>query len=138
MSGSETTFRIKRPFGWGVVVVLDRNAQAVPEIDCDSIITATADGLVILVHHAQDVELDGFHEDDVIPLAEVEVRVHVGQRAPNPVDFTGSVSVASGTLAIGDADEEVPLSVGPGPWEVQVACTPRDHADEVEIWLYRA
>lgn len=70
--------RIKRAFGWGLLLLMDRDARAVPDTEGDSVISATEEGLAILVHHAQDVDFNGLEDDELVPLAEVEVQIHVG------------------------------------------------------------
>jgi hypothetical protein len=135
--GAEPRVAIKRPFGWGLLHVLDRRTHPVPDVVADSIVTASDEGLAIIVHHAQDTPLDGFEPHEVVPPAEVEVRIYVDTQGPNTRVVEADISVPSGTLNVGDAEQEETLDIGVGRWHVQVVCTPWQHADEVELWFHR-
>ena len=59
----------------GLFLLMDRDARSVPAIEG---VTATEEGLAILVHHAQDVDFDGLEDDELVPLADVEERFTSG------------------------------------------------------------
>ena len=79
-----------------------------PETLGDSLVTATAEALVIKVRHAQDIDAEVFEGDwdwatatiPVRPLAEFE-------DSAEPVIYEGVLRLPDGRLAIGDADSEV-------------------------------
>jgi hypothetical protein len=53
---------LSRPWHWGIAIVSAPGA-AVPETLADSLVTATAEALVIKVRHAQDIEAEVFEDD---------------------------------------------------------------------------
>jgi hypothetical protein len=129
------SLHIERAFGLGLLLVMDRDSSEVLELT-SALVSASSSGLAIKVHHAADVDLAGYSDDDVIPLAQVEVDVHVGPGAPSDVLYRGSIDVPSGVVTVGDADREDRLEVEPGQWDVQIICNPADeHAEKVLIWL---
>jgi hypothetical protein len=133
-----TSLHIERAFGWGLLLVMDQDSSDVPELST-ALVSASSTGLAVKVHHAADVDLAGFKDDEVIPLAQVEVDVHVGLSAPPDTHYRGSIDVPSGVITLGDADQEDRLDVEPGRWDVQVICIPADgHADKVLMWFQRS
>lgn len=73
----------------------------------------------------------------MIPPAEVQVDVLVGDRPRSEVHFSGVIDVPSGVLTLGDAEHEDAIEIGPGRWTVQVACSPHEFAENVRVWLQR-
>jgi hypothetical protein len=118
------------------MVVLDSQASAIPEHDVAAVVSASDEGLAIGVHHAQDVEFEDLAPEELVPKAEVAVEVYVDEPLPRTPAFEAVLSVPSGTLMVGDADQEDTLEIGPGLWGITVICTPWDHADKVELWLH--
>jgi hypothetical protein len=126
--------QLKRPFEWGLLLLLDREAPEGPQLT-DAVVSASPSALGVKVLHAQDVDLGGFEPGDVVPPAEVRVRIHVGDRPTSETLFSGSIDIPSGVLIVGDAEHEEALEVGPGRWSVQVDCSPADFAEDVQVWL---
>ena len=79
--GAVERWRTRRSFSWGLLLVLDRDAGDLPEFT-DSVVSQSPHGLAVKVLHAQDVDLHGFENDQVIPPAEFGVEVLVGDRSP--------------------------------------------------------
>ena len=129
---------MERPFWWGVVLLMDRDAAEVPEttdLRTGSVVSASPFGLAVRVLHAQDVDLSGFAADEPVPPALVQVEVRVCDGPPAHALFTGEIEVPSGVLTIGDAEQEEALEIGPGRWAVQVDCVPPEFAETVRVWL---
>ena len=127
-------WQVKRPFWWGLIFLMDRDASELPSLT-DSVVSASPSGLAVKVLHAQDVDLSGFEADDIVPPAQVQVHVRVGDRPQADALFSGEIDIPSGVLTVGDAEQEDALQIGPGRWAVQVDCIPREFAEEVRIWL---
>ena len=89
---------------------MDRDASDVPE-PAEGVVSQSAHGLAVKVLHAQDVDLRGFESDEVIPPAEVELEVLVGDRPRSEVLFSGVIDVPSGVLTLGDAEHEDALEI---------------------------
>ena len=115
---------------------MDRDASDVPDLT-DAVVSESAHGLAVKVLHAQDVDLRGFESDEVIPPAEVQVDVLVGDRPRSEELFSGVIDVPSGVLTLGDAEHEDAIEIGPGRWAVQVGCSPHEFAENVRVWLQR-
>ena len=128
------SWQVKRPFWWGLLLVMDRDASDVPSLN-DSAVSQSTQGLAVKVLHAQDVDLSGAGPDDVAPPAPVLVDVRIGEHPHTDVLFRGTIDVPSGVLTVGDAEQEDALEIGPGRWAVQVDCAPRQFAQTVRIWL---
>jgi hypothetical protein len=128
------SWQTRRPFWWGLLLLLDRDASDVPELT-EAVVSQSAHGLAVKVLHAQDVDLRGFESDEVIPPAKVEVDVLVGERPRSEVLFSGVIDVPSGVLTLGDAEHEDALEIGAGRWAVQVGCSPHEFAENVRVWL---
>lgn len=127
-------WRSKRPFWWGLILLLDRDSTEVPQL-IDAVVSPSRDGLAVKVMHAQDVDLSGFDADEIAPPAEVQVDIHIGEAGPGQVLFTGSIDIPSGVLTVGDAEQEDTLEIGAGRWAVQVDCEPPEYAEQVRVWL---
>lgn len=132
--GGVDSWQTRRPFGWGLLLLMDRDASDVPELT-DTVVSQSAHGLAVKVLHAQDVDLRGFESDEVISPAKVQVDVLVGNRPRSEVLFSGVIDVPSGVLILGDAEHEDALEIGPGRWAVQVDWSPHEFAENVRVWL---
>ena len=128
------TWQTRRPFWWGIVLFMDREASDVPALT-DDLVSQSATGLAVKVLHAQDVDLVGFEADDVIPPAQVQIEVRIGDSRPSNAVFSGVIDVPSGVLTVGDAEQEDAIEIGHGRWAVQVECAPRENAENVCVWL---
>lgn len=126
--------RLSRPFGWGVVIVMDRDSADVPERLNESGVASSPTALAFRVRHAQDVELEGLDPDDELAPFAVSVDVAIGSPV-EPFSFAHEILIPSGVVTIGDADHEDELSVSPGRWRVTVNLEPEDHAENVKVWL---
>ena len=127
-------WQVKRTFWWGLLLLMDRDASEVPSL-AESVVSASPSGLAVKVLHAQDVDPSGFADDEVVPPAQVQVHVRVGDRPQADALFSGEIDVPSGVLTVGDAGQEDALEIGPGRWAVQVDCAPREFAETVRVWL---
>lgn len=135
MTDASPRLAFQRSFAWGILLVSDSQTTAVPELDHQAVVTASEEALAIVVHHAADMPFDDLQPDEIVPKAEVVVRVYVDGSAPSRPSYDAVLSVPSGTITVGDADREELVAIGPGRWHVRVVCTPWDHADEVDLWL---
>lgn len=111
-----TSVTVRRAFGWGIVVLADADPDhgEVPDVEPDQPVSATENGMVVLVRHATDS--DAYDDDDVLVLAQAEVTVRLlaEPEADDPertVLHTGLLRVPSRRLSVGDADDEVVLGV---------------------------
>lgn len=111
-----TSWQTTRPFWWGLLLLMDRDASDVPELT-EAVVSQSAHGLAVKVLHARDVDLHGFESDEVIPPAKVQVDVLVGDRPRSEVLSSGVIDVPSGVLTLGDAEHEDALEIGPRPVE---------------------
>lgn len=128
-------WRVKRPFSWGVLLLMDRDASDVPSLG-DAPVSAWGRGLAVKVLHAQDVDATGYLADAAVSPAQVEVQMRIGSALqPGAETFRGAIDVPSGVLTVGDAEREDALAIGPGRWTVEIDCTPPDHAEIVRVWL---
>jgi len=84
------SWQTKRTFGWGIVLFLDRDSGDVPELS-DSPVSQSPHGFVVKVHHAEDVDLDGFAGDKGVPPAEVQILIWLDREAPGPGTFSGVI-----------------------------------------------
>ena len=98
-------------------------------------VAATSTALAIRVRHASDVEFKGLPADAIVPEFAVNVTVAAGPSPDVPLAFDGVVAVPSGTLLLGDADQEDALPIEPGRYRVQVWLDDSDHAENVRIAL---
>lgn len=127
-------WQTKRPFWWGTVLIMDRDATDVPALT-DDVVSQSASGLAVQVLHAQDVGLGGFDADEVVPPAKVEVEVRIDDGPPVGPVFSGVIDIQSGVLTVRDAEQEDTVELTPGRWAVQVECTPLEFAEQVRVWL---
>lgn len=133
-TGTAGDLTVRRTFGWGVLFVGDAHAAPV-EVDPEAAVTWGREdqAAAVAVRHAQDVDLPAAPADDVVPPAEVTVRVRRGSTV-GPTT-AGVVAVPSGVLVVGDADGEDRVAVAPGRWRVQARLEPEESAEHVELWL---
>jgi hypothetical protein len=129
-------WQAKRPFWWGLLLILDRDASEVPELG-EPVVSHSKHGVAIKVLHAQDVDLSGYEPAEIVPPAQVHVEMQIGRRPASDVSFSGTIDVPSGVLTVGDAEQDESLQIGAGRWAVQVDCEPPEHAQLVRIWLQR-
>lgn len=132
--------RIRRPFGWGVLTLLDTEAGGEwPELRPGARYAAGPSVLCLVVRHAQDVDadLEAREDDDLISPFEVEVRCRVDALPPSPVDLVVELACPSGRLEVGDADRWDALELPPGRWTVSVRAEPPGAPERVDIWFRR-
>ncbi|MGH9153441.1 MAG: hypothetical protein ACRD03_13810 [Acidimicrobiales bacterium] len=133
MNGSSKR-ALRRPFNWGVVLVMDSDSADVPLRLDDSGVARSPTGMAFAVRHAQDVEAVGLAPDEPVPPFVVEVRV-----LPGPPDRATTVEheirVDSGAITVGDAEAEERLEVAPGEFLVSILLDDPAHAEHVTIWL---
>jgi hypothetical protein len=111
-----------------VLVISDRDGREPLTADPEAPISASAEGVVVRVRHAQDVE----NLDD--GEAEVSVEVFEGE-VTGHVSVSCELAIASGVLVIGDADAMDEVNVEPGRWKVSVALDQAEAAETVRIGL---
>ncbi len=126
-----TSNSVIRAFNWGLLIIGDPQAPDVPDLSADSGINQSSSLIVVPVRHAQDVALEA---------GPFEVEVRYGKRTSG---FTNAahhalVRLPTGDMGIGDADDEVLVSLEPGWWWISTSLTPANHAEVVEIQLSRA
>lgn len=111
---------VTRPWHWGIAIASAPGA-AVPETLEASLVTATADALVVKVKHAQDIEGEVFEGDWDWATASIHVR---SLSEFNPADesfaFQGLLLLPTGELTTGDADGEMRLNDLSNPSRVRV------------------
>jgi hypothetical protein len=129
-----TTWQTRRPLWWGLLLLMDRDAPDIPAVTADAV-SFSRTGLAVKVLHAQDVDLRGYGDNDVIPPAQVQIEVTIGEGAPECPASSGVIDVPTGVLTVGDAEQEDALEIGPGRWAVQVECAPHENAEKVWVWL---
>ncbi|GAB3871994.1 hypothetical protein [Terrabacter terrigena] len=117
-----STALIRRPFHWGIVIVSDvKSGGDIPEVHPNALVTANDHGVIVLVRHAQDIpSFDGNFD-----WAESEVMVRLlpasaATRTDRREVFRGRLSVPSGRISMGDADDEVVHSAHSGLNEVVI------------------
>lgn len=128
----EVCFR--RAFHWGILIVVDAGSRRLPDLEPGQAVSWGDDAFVVTVRHAHDVEWVGLADDELIPLAEVEVRVHLGVPAPEGVP-EGVIAVPSGRIELGDEDSSHQIDVALGRWRAVVQQVPSDDAELVELWF---
>ncbi|GAB3710937.1 NUDIX hydrolase [Mariniluteicoccus flavus] len=133
---SPRSFGFSRSFGWGVVAISDPEATDVPGDLVDGPVTPAGHGLLVRVRHASDVEVpQALGPDDVVPPAQVAMRVHVDEPMPANPTWTGMLDLPSRSLVIGDADSEVELELDRPRCSVAVVLDPVDHATSLDLFV---
>lgn len=124
--------RFKRPFNWGLLVLGDPAAEAVPELSRGQAIGHSFELIVVAVRHAQDIE-----DAEGTPF---EVEINCRQRSAGFSDsgYHALIRLPSGGMSIGDAEHESVVRLGPGWWWVSITLSPPVHAEKVDIEFSRA
>jgi hypothetical protein len=127
--------RLHRAFGWGGVMIMDGDSSDVPTAPDEMGVARSGAGVCFPVRHAQDVETPkDLPPDEPIPPFEVNVDLFFGA-AERPPTFVHRMSVPSGRISVGDADEEELIEVPPGRVDVSVWLSEIPHAEHVEVWI---
>jgi hypothetical protein len=131
---------IKRPFHWGIAVVVgddwDGNRE-VPAFDPDRMVAANDFAVTIAVRHAQDTNEVEIGDDGVeyVKFAEGTVVARLLDAQPTGEGrreiFSGMIAVPSGRLSIGDADEETIVTAHLGDNRVIVSVDDVVPADDL-------
>jgi hypothetical protein len=131
---------IRRPFHWGIVVVVGDHwdgEREVPAFDPDRMVVANDFAVTIAVRHAQDTDEVETGDDGVEYLKFAEATV-VARLLDSPSTsegrrgvFSGVISVPSGRLSIGDADEETVVAAHLGKNRVTVSVDDGVQADDL-------
>ena len=127
---------IVRPWHWGIVVLTDSSAAGdLPDVDPKSLVSASEAGLIVLIRHAQDIEI--LSEPDFAE-GTVTLTVHQGPAELNPertAVHTGLLSTPNGSLSVGDADTDVVVPAVPGITNVTVSVTDPADLSPDHIWV---
>lgn len=124
--------QFKRPFNWGVLIVGDPSAKAVPELPPGETLSHSSELIVIPVRHAQDIDdFDG-------PPFEVEVTCRRRTAGFATGQHHALLHLSSGDLGVGDVNRETVLHPGPGWWWVTITMRPEVHAESVDIEFSKA
>lgn len=138
--GPLSTTTIRRPFHWGLVVLVGRDwAGEYPEVRPDRPVTASDRVVLIPVVHAQDT--DEFEGDSLV-FAAAEVVVRRWARMPEMTAqlqevYRGRLEVPNGDLTVGDADSWATVPVGAGSKTIAVSYdqgTPLDDSPD-RVWI---
>jgi hypothetical protein len=131
---------IKRPFHWGIVIVVGDDwggESEVPAFDPDRMVAANDFAATIAVRHAQDTDEVETADDGVeyVKFAEASVVVRLLDSTPSDEGrrevFSGVISVPSGRLSIGDADEETIVTAHRGDNRVIVSVDDEAPSDDL-------
>lgn len=133
--GVSAILHVRRPFRWGILMLLDANDPAVPELLDVGSFAATATGVTVSVRHAQDIDSVGAPADGVLPQFSVTVACYVAVSPARTTHFDTVIDVQSGAVTIGDADHEDSVQLVRGCWRVDIATAPVDFPEHVDIWL---
>jgi hypothetical protein len=121
---------IERPFEWGGLLLADRDAEILPEVERGATIGANQNAIWLVVRHAQD--FDFTNEELGKPTVRVEVSIGLPE---TPCDFEGIIELLSGHLTVGDADDEQVVEVPSGIYRIQISLDQPNHAEAVHVWL---
>ena len=135
--GSNRRFRVDRPFSWGILLIGDSASHDVPASE-SGVVVATRTVVAVGVRHAQDVDFESADEEQEVSQFSVTVEVRLGQVADTAVQFDSVIEVPSGRITVGDADRDESLLVTPGRWRIQLALTPEDQPEQVDVWITNA
>lgn len=139
---------LTRPWQWGIAILATPDYHGnLPEVDPEQAVSANDFGVVVLVQHAQDVEL-GTDEagEGVLPWAEATVVVRYLSEGESPLDehgvvvlYEGRLLTPEGRVTLGDAEFELAMPAPRGVTRVRVTTTARDfNPDQVMIDLQAA
>ncbi|HVK30221.1 MAG TPA: hypothetical protein VM575_17920 [Nocardioides sp.] len=131
------TVAVTRPWHWGIAILSDPSLGGeIPEVDPKARVSANANGVVVLVRHAQDVEsLEGDFD-----WAEATVTIRHWSAAPEieadrTVVFEGVLATPTGRLWLGDADEEVVMTGLSTETALRVLSPSDDLASPDHVWV---
>jgi hypothetical protein len=131
---------IERPFHWGIVVIAGddwRGEPEAPAIDPDRMVAANDFAVTIAVRHAQDTDEVEKGDDGVESVKFAKATVVARLLDSSPPDegrrqvFSGVITVPSGRLSIGDADEESIVTAHQGSNRVIVSVDEGIPADDL-------
>lgn len=132
-----TTVTVTRPWHWGIAVLSDPSLGGeIPEVVPESGASSNGKGLVVMVRHAQDVDL--FEDDFVWAEASVIVRHWPGAPPVDPdrtVVFEGPLPTPTGRLEIGDADERVVMTGLTASSTLRVLSLSDDSDSPDRVWV---
>jgi hypothetical protein len=140
-SDEEPVLEVERPFEWGIVVLCDeQSTDVLPALERGDAFTASKAGLVIVVRHAQDsdVDLATVGRSDPISPFMVSIRCWVNTEPPPEATIHAVLDVPSGRVVIGDAEGWDAIDLTPGRWAVRAATTPVDYPEAVKVWFDKA
>lgn len=131
---SEVT--LVRPWHWGIAIVADPKGE-VPEVLSGQVVTVGSSGLVILVHHAQDIEAEVFEGDRDWATATIHVTTLADAESPPRAVLCDVVlNTPTYRLGIGDADGDVVLPCpGTGRTRVIVSAENVGEGGLDEVWV---
>ena len=115
---------VRRPFNWGIVIIAaDDWAGDLPEVARDALVAANESAVIIGVRHAQD---SGEFDGEFLKLAEAEVVVRRLDGSASSGEsrrelFRTVITVPTGRVTVGDADEQVVVSAHRGANAVLVS-----------------
>jgi hypothetical protein len=136
----EPVLDVKRPFGWGLVIVAnDGPSDDWPVFPKGALFASSPSCLMIAVRHAQDIEDDsGIRSpSDAAPLFVVRVTCWIGGPPPT-VSMTAPLDISAGRVSVGDADREDLFELDAGVWIAAVVTEPAHYPESVDIWLTKA
>jgi hypothetical protein len=121
-----------RCFGWGIVIVRDADSRDMPVEPAVASAIAVASGTAVVVNvlHASDATLD---ENP----AQVTIEAFLGPAPTDRIDFRADLSITSGKVVIGDAEDEAELALAPGLWRLAVQAHPVAYPELVRLWFER-
>jgi len=123
-----------RPWHWGIAIVGDPTAL-VPDIEPGKPVTVGGDTLVLLVRHAQDVDVEVLSDETDWSTVTIHLRSLV---APDPTDrvIVGEMVIdkANERISVGDADGEIAVPT-PAPRTQVVVSAATAAAPMDEVWI---
>jgi hypothetical protein len=126
---------LERAWHWGIAIVSAPGAHVPDSVD-ESLVTSGSGSLVIKVRHAQDVEAETFEGDWDWATATVHVRSLVDlEHTGGEVLYEGTLALADGQLAVGDADCEMTVNDLPAQARIRVHAEDASEAALSEVWL---
>lgn len=132
------TIDIKRAWHWGIAIVSDPTlGGSIPDVDPNRPVSANANGIVVLVRHAQD-QVVSFEPGFEWAEAAITVRELVDIPAIDPgrrVIFEGVLATPSGRLSIGDADGNVIIPAHPDVSRLRVTALDDSGSSPDHVWI---